>query len=584
MSRNSSKNDSAVKNAFTTLGGKIRIHYRIIIVIAAGFIAASALNFFNVAAGQTIGSFTLDDFEVGQVADRTIYANKSLPADELNPVSIEEGEKIIRKGFPITEESYMKLKKMAESPIYLDYRAFADSELFLLLITAMWFILFAFIPFGRKIRMGEIVLEVSFFLIVYAVTAFGGKTQLFSAPFALPVIIPSSLCVFLVAILYGQLSSVLFSFLLAFGVLAAGQWQLVPFLFVIASCLAAGGIVRKIERRIDMVFASLLLSLLDVVFIVLYAVIFNEPFSMLPWAMGGVAFNGFISGILTLGFLTPLEMVLNTASVFRLMDLSDLNNPIMRKMLLTASGTYNHSLMVAQLAEAACREIGANPLVARVGAYYHDIGKMEQSEYFVENQNGENKHNDINPSLSVSVIRSHVKKGVEKAHQLHLPQQIIDIIAEHHGNSVIAYFYNEAKEKDPNVSPEDFSYNGNPPTTRESAVVMLADTVEAACRTLENPSAPRLDKFIQGLINAKVEHKQLDNSGLSFRDVSKVKDTFVQILAGYYHNRIEYPNQKDPDANDAEQNDRTGENDKAEEKDRTGSHDKTSDGAKKNGK
>lgn len=215
--------------------------------------------------------------------------------------------------------------------------------------------------------------------------------------------------------------------------------------------------------------------------------------------------------------------------------------------MLTASGTYSHSMMVAQLAESACREIGADPLVARVGAYYHDIGKMDQSEYFVENQTGVNKHDEINPALSVAVIKSHVRKGVEKARQLHLPQPVIDIILEHHGNSIISYFYNEAKQKDPNVNPEDFRYTGTPPTTRESAVVMLADTTEAACRTLENPTALRLEKFIQELFNAKLANGQLDCCTLTFRDLSKIKETFVQLLSGYYHNRIEYPNQKDPD-------------------------------------
>ena len=173
------------------------------------------------------------------------------------------------------------------------------------------------------------------------------------------------------------------------------------------------------------------------------------------------------------------------------MDLSDLNNPLMQKMLITASGTYNHSLMVAQLAESGCREIGANPLIARVGAYYHDIGKVDQSEYFVENQTGTNKHDDINPTLSASIIKSHVKKGVEKARSLHLPQVIIDVISEHHGNSVIAYFYNEAKEKDPSLTPEDFSYPGNPPSSKESAVVMLADTVEEILSKGENYGKPK---------------------------------------------------------------------------------------------
>ncbi|MCK9169721.1 MAG: HDIG domain-containing protein [Treponema sp.] len=541
-------NQNSIQFMFRAFGGFIKKNYQLILLFILGFAAVSTVNFFNVATSQTIASFTLDDFEIDQIADRTIYANKSIPADEDNPVSIEAGEKIIRKGFPITSESYAKLKKMAESPVYLDFRAFADSELYLLLLACVWFLLFKFLPFGRKIQMREIIMQVLFFLLIYGVTAFGCKTHSFSSPYALPIIIPAALCVLLEAILYGQLSAVLFSGLVAFGVLNASQWQIVPFLYTLFSCIASANVVRKIEKRIDMVIASLMLALLNIVLMILFTVVFNESFSTIPKILGGVAFNGFISGILALGFLTPLELILNTASVFRLMDLSDLNNPLMRKMMITASGTYSHSLMVAQLAESACREIGANPLVARVGAYYHDIGKMDQSEYFVENQTGVNKHDEINPSLSVAVIKSHVKRGVEKGHQLHLPQQILDIIAEHHGNSVIAYFYNEAKEKDPNVNPDDFAYNGTPPSTRESAVVMLADTVEAACRTLDNPSIPRLDKFIQGLFNAKVEHKQLDNCDLTFRDMSKIKEAFVQLLAGYYHNRIEYPNQKDPDA------------------------------------
>ncbi len=224
-------------------------------------------------------------------------------------------------------------------------------------------------------------------------------------------------------------------------------------------------------------------------------------------------------------------------------------------MLVTARGTYNHSLMVASLAEAACNEVGANPLLARVGAYYHDIGKMDNPEYFVENQGGgENIHKEINPSLSASVIRTHVKRGIEKAHSLRLPKPVIDIISEHHGNQVIAYFYNEALKINPDVSPEDYSYTGNPPSTKESAVVMLADTVEAACRSLDKPSVPRLEKFITTLITAKIDQKQLEDCNLTFNDITKIHDAFVQILAGYYHSRTKYPDQKDPDGQQSQQN------------------------------
>ena len=549
MKKNNSKKENekgALALAFESIGSYVKAKYQFLLLMLAGVLIVSALCFIKVSTAQSIASFSISDFEIGQIADRTIVADRTLSPDDFDPVSIQKGEKIIKKGFAITEDAYAKLKKMATSPVYIDYRAFANNELFILLIALMWYLLYTFVPVKRNTLFREHLLNVIFFVLVYAMTAFLGKFSIFSSPYAVCIVIPSALVIMLVTILYGNFSAELFSFILSFGVLNASGWQIPTFIFTLAICLFSSVLVRKIERRLDLVFASLILALLEIVLLMLIMVIFNETFTDLPKLLIGIAINGFLSGILTLGFLTPLEIILNTASVFRLMDLSDLNTPLMRKMLVSAGGTYNHSMMVAQLAENACRSIGANALIARVGAYYHDIGKIEQPEYFVENQKGQNKHDAISPTLSASVIKSHVRKGVEKAHQMHLPQVIIDIIAEHHGNSVIAYFYNEAKEKDPSLSPEDFSYPGPAPTSRESAVVMLADTVEAACHTLESPSVPRLEKFITQLVSGKVEHNQLDNCGLTFRDVSKIKEAFVQVLAGYYHTRIEYPDQKDP--------------------------------------
>ncbi len=539
---------------FKSAGHYIRTKYPFLILLFLGYAAVSALVFAKITTSETIANFSINDFEIGQIADRTIIAEKNIPADDANPVTITAGEKIIKKGFEITEESFAKLKKMIASPLYIDYRAFANKILYLLLIAIMYYLLFLLLPLGRKIKLQEPLLQVIFLIIVFFAASFGSKLPLCQTPYALCMIIPASLFAMIVTILYGQASAVLFSFVMGFAVLGSGNWELVPAMFTLASSLAAVAIVRKVERRIDLVFAAIMLALSDMVFFVVLIVIFNETFLVNAKCFIGIFCNGFLSGILTLGLLTPLEYMLNTASVFRLMDLSDTNAALLKKMCITASGTYQHSMMVAQLAEFACREIGANPLIARVGGYYHDIGKIEQSEYFVENKQGDTeKHNDINPTLYTTIIRSHVKKGVEKARQMHLPQAIIDVISEHHGNSVIQYFYNEAKEKDPTLSPEDFAYPGTPPSTRESAVVMLADTVEAACHTLKNPSIPRLESFITTLVNAKIEAHQLDNCDLTYRDISKIKDAFVQILAGFYHSRIEYPDQQDPDSSKAEE-------------------------------
>lgn len=548
---NTTEEKSFFAEMFDSALNYVKLYWPKLMVFTVTFILSALVIYLDANTSQTIGSFTIDEYEVGQIADRTIIASKSLPADEQFPIAVEEGEKVTRKGFAISEEDYLKLSKMAASPSIFDYRAFANSLLFLMLLSALCFVLFNPVLLGRRVEFKEVCLYSILFLIVFAVTAFGEKAPYFQGVYKLPVIIPATLCVALVSVLFGQLSAFFFSIVISFGVLCAGGFELVPFLLTLASSVTFSRIVKNIERRIDMIFSSIGAAMLNVVYIVLLKVIFNDNFSDSLFVLTGIWFNGFISGILALGILTPLEIVLNTASVFRLMDLSDQNAPVLRKLLLTASGTYQHSLMVGQLAESACKEISANSLLARVAAYYHDIGKMDHPEYFTENNiDTENKHTDLNPSLSVSIVKSHIRLGVEKAHQMHLPDAITTIISEHHGNSVMAYFYNKAKETNPEVSEDEFRYDGNCPTTKESAVVMLADVVEAACKSLDKPTAQRLDKFIQTLINSKIETHQLDDCALTFGELTKIKDSFVQILAAYYHGRIKYQNQKDPDEKD----------------------------------
>lgn len=515
-------------------------------VILITFISLFIITFFDVATRETVATFALSEYQIGQIADRTIIAEKSLPSTEFDPIQIIKDEKIIRKGFPITDENYAKLRKIAETPTYIDFRALANSFLYLFLLIVLTIFLYSPYMLGREIKIKEMISIAVLYVFVYGVTTFATKVPLFLSQFSLTTIIPATFATMLITVLFGQVSAVFFSILIALGVLFIASFQPVPCLFVLCSSIASAKIISRTEKRIDMVFASAILAILNIVFLFALSIIVNDDSEFGPFVLFGVALNAFISGIFALGFLTPLESLVNTASVFRLMDLSDLNTPIMKRMQVIASGTYSHSLMVANLAETACNEIGANALLARVGAYYHDIGKLEQPEYFIENQTGENKHDDINPSLSVSVIKSHVKKGIEKAKQLRLPQEVEDIIAEHHGNSVIKYFYYKAKQQDEGETAEEYtySYTGDSPSSKESAVVLLADTVEAACRTLKKPSVTRLETRIRELIMEKVESHLLDKSQLRFCDLDIIKDSFVKVLAGYYHSRIEYPNQK----------------------------------------
>ena len=320
------------------------------------------------------------------------------------------------------------------------------------------------------------------------------------------------------------------------------------FIFGVLSGAAGAATAIRAERRIDLVKAGLQLSLIDALIAATVGLLANIETGRFLLLIAWGAANGFLCGILTLGFLPIVEHLLNAPTRFRLMELSDLNAPIFRRMLSQAPGTYTHSIAVANLAESACEAIGANALLARVSAYYHDIGKIEQAEYFIENQRSQNKHDELKPSLSVAVIKSHVRIGVEKARALNLPRAIVDVIAQHHGRGLITYFYHRAvsQEREPAVSRDDYSYPGVRPRSREAAVLMLADAVEAASRVLKRPTEARLERFVQDAVDSKLASGELGDSGLTLRDLETIRRSFVRVLEGQYHARIEYPRVRQP--------------------------------------
>ncbi|HEY9055333.1 MAG TPA: HDIG domain-containing metalloprotein, partial [Rectinemataceae bacterium] len=315
--------------------------------------------------------------------------------------------------------------------------------------------------------------------------------------------------------------------------------------FVLLAGLFSSFIVTTAKTRIDLVRAGLMQAGIQFAIGVVLLAGFGMWLGELLAAAGFLALNGFVGGILILAILPVLEQSLNLPTRFRLLELSDVNSPALKDLLTQAPGTYAHSINVAHLAEAAAEDVGADPLLARVGAYYHDLGKLDQPEYFIENQKGANKHDELNPRLSATVIRSHVKLGMERAKELDLPRKIIDIVGQHHGNSTIAWFYDKAKSSDENVKREDFTYPGSPPVGKEAGIVMLADAVEASARTIKHYSLPRLDAHVSQIILEKIKDGQLDRCALTMEDLDTVRKAFVRILAGQYHSRIEYPSQKD---------------------------------------
>jgi len=469
--------------------------------------------------------------------------------EEVEPVQAKlvKDQVIVRRGDIVDAETAAQIKALGEYSVTVNLNSIAGNVLFLLAVFLFSLFLLQERVIGSALKRNQIIFLAAAALIFLLA---GGLLSRFFTPregIPVSVLLPTAAISILVTLIVSTRAGIGLSVILALLVLPVAKMDPYAFLFVLLPGVAGAAVVQRAERRIDLVKAGLYLSALNVALLILFVLLQSGARGWLLPVLGWGFLNGFVSSMISLGFLPILEHGLNTASRFRLIELSDLNAPILKRMLSLAPGTYNHSISVANLAESATSAIGANALLARVGAYYHDIGKIEQAEYFIENQTSYNKHDALKPSLSAAVIKSHLKMGIEKARELALPQEVQEIIAQHHGRGVIKYFYQRALEngEKTNVSTDDYSYQGYRPSSREAAVVMLADTVEAATRTLKKPTIAKLEKFVWDIIMEKFTTQELGDSQLTFHDLETIKKSFVQVLAGYYHSRIEYPKVKE---------------------------------------
>lgn len=351
--------------------------------------------------------------------------------------------------------------------------------------------------------------------------------------------IPVTGLVMLITILYNNLTlSFAFCALASYiaGSLSGGSLYLSQIFFI--SGLSAAMILLRLSFRIRILGAGLCAGLTQ-------ALLFWLTFR--PASLDEILpnlYSGLICAVVVAGTLPALENLFGIVTNISLLELSDFNHPLLKRMILEAPGTYHHSLIVGNLAESAARAIGANPLLARVGAYYHDIGKLTQPEYFMENQKIASKHAHLSPSMSKIVIMNHVKEGLTLAKQYRLKPAIIDFITQHHGNSLVYYFYRKALEEieqDEKVYEEGFRYPGPRPSSRETAIVLLADSVEAATRVIPEPQAIKIEEVVHKIINNKFIDGQLDNCELTLKDLENIAKVFIHSLSALYHGRIQYP-------------------------------------------
>lgn len=465
-------------------------------------------------------------------------------------VTVKQNEKIIGEGEIVTEEHLAKLEALNLTRPTLPVSSVLGSALLVgLLMVVVLFYLYQqnreiYRNAGHLYLLGIIVLSilgVSKAIIAINIgqwpefaALFGYLAPIAAAGMLIAILLDSRLAVLVVAVM---------SFML--GLMTGGQIK-----FAVVGLI--GGItgvygVSKLSQRSDLARAGFYTGAANIAAIFAMGLLTDTSIGLMitsSLVLGSV--NGILSSILTNGAIPYLESVFGITSSVRLLELSNPGNPLLRRLQIEAPGTYHHSLLVGNLAEAAANAVGGDALLVRVAAYYHDIGKIKRPYFFIENQMGDNPHDKIAPTLSTLILTSHVKDGVELAREHKLPQGITEIIEQHHGNSLCSFFYHKAMEnnKNENVVEEEFRYEGPKPQTSEAAIVMLADAVEAAVRSLQNRTSGRVEGIVRKIIRDKLMDGQLDECDLTLKDLDIIANAFIRVLSGIFHGRIEYPDPK----------------------------------------
>lgn len=357
--------------------------------------------------------------------------------------------------------------------------------------------------------------------------------------------IPFSLAALLSIILFNNIE-ISFLITLACGIAVtsiAGNNFLIVVMFLISGILAIL-LAKDMRRRSVIIRTGLFIGLAQAATLTL-ASRFKSQYVLSDFIL--IA-NGIGCSIIVIGILPIFEYLFKTVTNVSLLELADFHNPLLQRMVMEAPGTYHHSLIVGNLSDAACKAVGANALLARIGAYYHDIGKLAKPEYFSENQSAfTSKHEALTPTMSKLIIMNHVKEGVELAKKYKFTPSVIDFIEQHHGNSLVYYFYRRALENTENVEKvgeEEFRYPGPKPNSKETAIVLLADSVEAATRALKEADPAKIEELVHKIINNKFIDGQLDECDLKLKDLEKISSVFIRILSGIYHGRVNYPESK----------------------------------------
>ena len=490
--------------------------------------------------GRLIGSVAAKYIRVNNFVDKEKTNNAiAVEVDKIKPVYIEKltGETIVTEGEIVTsmQERFLQELGLADNiggPMISQVVGQGLIALGLVVLGLIY--LYEFQP--------SIYYDNRLLMLVIVILATVSALAKGLAPLLSPYLIPAAGAAMLTTILVRPRAGVMMAITTG---LVTGLIVNTPqyWLFAFMTGLFAVHLTAHISHRSDLTRAGIWIMVASGVTAYAASLVKGDVgFTLLVNAGWGVL-GGFAAIIITIGTLQFLEYAFNITTDMKLLEMSNPAQPLLRELMINAPGTYNHSIIAGNLVEGVAQKVGANPLLARTGAYYHDIGKMRRPLFFVENQYGDNPHDKTQPNLSYLIITAHVKDGVEMAKKHRLPQEIVDIIKEHHGTSLLSFFYSRAIKADKNsiVTENQFRYPCEKPKSRESALIMLADAVEAAARTLEKPTLNRLEQLGNKIIQDRLRDGQLDESDLTLAHLEIIKKGYAQTLTTMYHTRIEYP-------------------------------------------
>lgn len=465
-------------------------------------------------------------------------------------VTVRSGEKLVSRGSVVTAEQVEALQALG---LHNEYSVLTPYLGLLLLAAVVLTLLFLYLRlyqpqvYGKTSSMLLFGVVFILFLLLCKLISLISFSDSSEVSLLIGYLLPVPAASLLLAVLLNRKTAIFVTLCLSVFVGVIMDGSLAYSVVAMAGGAAAVITAAHLNQRSQFVGASMWITLANLLLICALGMLWRSSYSAI--AVGALfgLINGLLSAILAMGILPFLESAFHVTTVIRLLELSNSNHPLLKRMMTEAPGSYNHSILVGNLAEAAADAIGADALLVRVASYYHDIGKLKRPHFYIENQRpGENPHDKLQPALSAMIITSHVTDGIKMLREARFPEEIIDIVEQHHGNSLVSFFYHKAKEAalDPDaIKEEDYRYKGRRPQTKEAALVMLADSVQAAIQALQSGDPQAIENRVREVINGKIASDQLADCPLTFRDLEAVVQSFLTVIAGMNHHRISYPDE-----------------------------------------